>query len=663
MKNKLLLAAVVIQMAISCSLAQTSDSAKNVYDNSEQSVFLVYLNDSSGSPEALGSAFLVAPKTLVTNAHVVKEGTPVLAVGPVRIPVTVVSRDATNDLAVLSVNVDLTSHPLPLSSSKPSPGERIYAIGNPEGLEKTISEGLISGIRSLGTRTLLQITSPISHGSSGGPILDSDGRVVGVAVGMLEDGQNLNFAVPVEYVRLLLTAKPQPGRDSVPTTLTEISTLADKLSNDAYSQDETSDYQQDLNQLTSSGKQFLAMSAKPEDLEKFACVTNSNWNLLDEGVESAQKLYQIRSTQETAAFLAYFVLKHAESVSFDAALAQDGSPEKSKAMDAKKSDLSAISRLSQNFGQKAAENPLFAFVLASAREMNEDYASAIRLNQNALEQSPTVCGAELADEIYRDLISDNDHLGRPAEAEKWFRRLAADQKATAWDWDSEGDRRDAAGDLSRAADAYENAANANQYLSIDYCWAAQESFRRASGGDDGVLTDGRKCIDASVKATSEAESKKFAERLPIVYRAMATVLESRGVHQPALEYIKQSLAAKADDPYALDEEAKIFGSLERYPECVAAAQAAISASDGKFPWMQFELGNCYFDESNWSQAAASFRISADADKTDAASAFNLALCFLRQGFRGDAKIWADEALARNPTGELRGKVLDLLKGL
>jgi hypothetical protein len=73
-----------IFLAVSTAVGQAGDIAKQVYNSSQESVFLVYLNDSSGTPSALGSAFLVAPRILVTNAHVADAGTPVLAVGPVR---------------------------------------------------------------------------------------------------------------------------------------------------------------------------------------------------------------------------------------------------------------------------------------------------------------------------------------------------------------------------------------------------------------------------------------------------------------------------------------------------------------------------------------------------------------------------------------------------
>lgn len=114
--------------------------------------------------------------------------------------------DPIHDLAILSIR-DLSAPGLALyTDSVPVVGSRVYAVGNPKGLEGTFSDGIVSGIRALRGDTLLQITAPISPGSSGGPVLDGSGRVVGVAVATLQDGQNLNFAVPVRYVSALLSA-------------------------------------------------------------------------------------------------------------------------------------------------------------------------------------------------------------------------------------------------------------------------------------------------------------------------------------------------------------------------------------------------------------------------------------------------------------------------
>jgi S1-C subfamily serine protease len=245
-------------IAASFASGQSAETAKDVYNASEESVFLIFLNDSSGSPNALGSAFLVAPRVLITNAHVVDAGSPVLAVGPVRIPLKVLRTDEKNDLATLAVDVDLTSKPLPLATEPAAPGETVFAIGNPEGLERTISQGIVSGVRKSDNRDLLQITTPISHGSSGGPILNSKGEVVGVAVGMLEDGQNLNFAVPVKFVAQLLAQRDKPPRPiDIEASLAQARTLLEKREKTEYSTDAASEYQQDTQQLLSVVGQLL----------------------------------------------------------------------------------------------------------------------------------------------------------------------------------------------------------------------------------------------------------------------------------------------------------------------------------------------------------------------------------------------------------------------
>ena len=82
-----------------------------------------------------------------------------------------------------------------------SPARRFYAIGNSEGFGKTISEGLFAGYRNLDGRRVAEISAAISPGSSGGPIVNVAGDVVGVAEGSFMDGRNLNFAVPRDIVR------------------------------------------------------------------------------------------------------------------------------------------------------------------------------------------------------------------------------------------------------------------------------------------------------------------------------------------------------------------------------------------------------------------------------------------------------------------------------
>jgi len=106
------------------------------------------------------------------------------------------------------------------SSLRAVKGQRVLVIGNPEGLEGTVSDGIISAFRA--GRTMIQITAPVSPGSSGSPVLDESGDVIGIATQVLKEGQNLNFAISAETIRDAIakptvapvTPTPSPERGS-----------------------------------------------------------------------------------------------------------------------------------------------------------------------------------------------------------------------------------------------------------------------------------------------------------------------------------------------------------------------------------------------------------------------------------------------------------------
>jgi hypothetical protein len=112
-----------------------------------------------------------------------------------------------SDLAILKVTAQNHSCLILGSSLDAREGQRVLVIGNPEGLSGTVSDGLIAAFRNrdpanpFTAETLIQITAPLSPGSSGSPVLDENGLVIGVAKMILTDGQNLNFAIPVERLR------------------------------------------------------------------------------------------------------------------------------------------------------------------------------------------------------------------------------------------------------------------------------------------------------------------------------------------------------------------------------------------------------------------------------------------------------------------------------
>ena len=173
---------------------------------------LIVMEDANGEIIGFGSGFFVQQNQIATNYHVIEGATTGTAkqVGQeIEFKITSFSViDETLDLAIIEVS-DSGVLPLPLGDSDDVViGDTVYVAGNPRGyLEGTFSHGLVSAIRELSTRTLLQITAPISSGSSGGPVLDNKGEVIGVSVAQIKDGQNLNFAIPSNYLNSIISYK------------------------------------------------------------------------------------------------------------------------------------------------------------------------------------------------------------------------------------------------------------------------------------------------------------------------------------------------------------------------------------------------------------------------------------------------------------------------
>jgi len=182
-------------------------STRVIAQNSFKSTLLVSMEDSNGQPLSLGSGFVIDNEVIVTNYHVIEKsnsGFVRLIDNQRKYRITgIIEISEKYDLAILKVE-GLIAPKLKLGNILTVEiGDNIYAVGNPRGLEGTFSQGIISGIRSFDNDRLLQITAPISPGSSGGPVLNGNGDVIGVAVSSLRDGQNLNFAIPINYVSSL----------------------------------------------------------------------------------------------------------------------------------------------------------------------------------------------------------------------------------------------------------------------------------------------------------------------------------------------------------------------------------------------------------------------------------------------------------------------------
>ncbi len=162
---------------------------------------------------------MVAREGVVTNRHVIERAASVQVRQSGRTwPATISHLNPEWDLGQLRVP-GLTAPPVPIRSSTTlQTGERVYAVGAPQGFELTLSEGLISSLRPFEGIYLIQTTAPVSTGSSGGGLFDAQGRLVGVTTFRIKEGQNLNFALPGEWVTALPSylARPPTAQGGLP---------------------------------------------------------------------------------------------------------------------------------------------------------------------------------------------------------------------------------------------------------------------------------------------------------------------------------------------------------------------------------------------------------------------------------------------------------------
>ena len=169
----------------------------------------------------LGSGFIIrADGLIVTNYHLIKNAKKIyvkLRNDTGYRSVRLINADASKDIALIKVN-GRGLKPVKLGNSNHVQiGQRVVTIGSPLGLESTVADGLISAVRATDKDfKLFQISVPLSNGSSGGPLFNLKGEVVGITTASYLKGQNLNFAVPINYIKPLVSkpSDPKEGRRS-----------------------------------------------------------------------------------------------------------------------------------------------------------------------------------------------------------------------------------------------------------------------------------------------------------------------------------------------------------------------------------------------------------------------------------------------------------------
>ncbi|MFT7158310.1 MAG: serine protease Do [Parvicella sp.] len=177
-------------------------SLSNLFKENKPSVFLVYTTD--GEKQFQGSGFFVTTNGVAVSNYHVFENTKIgyatvqLYSGERLRVAQVLKKSKEYDYIIFKVEGYRNRKFLSVANVRSEIGEKVFAIGNPKGLEHTLSEGIVSGYREGG---LIQITAEITNGSSGGPLFNSKGEVMGITTSGFDEA-NLNFAIDVRLLEL-----------------------------------------------------------------------------------------------------------------------------------------------------------------------------------------------------------------------------------------------------------------------------------------------------------------------------------------------------------------------------------------------------------------------------------------------------------------------------
>lgn len=211
---------------------EESNSLADTYEKVKSSVFLILTTDDISVSQ--GSAFIINDRgDAISNYHVFKNASKAIAIngeGQKFIIEKIYAFDQLKDYIIFRIGPSDTGfNPLKIAKTEPRIGEECFTIGNPYGLTQTLSSGIISGYRE--DKNKIQITAEITHGSSGGPLFNKDGEVIGITSGGFGQA-DLNFAVNIQTLPLNNYYNTiSSANNNVEVSVLEIETLKNSITN------------------------------------------------------------------------------------------------------------------------------------------------------------------------------------------------------------------------------------------------------------------------------------------------------------------------------------------------------------------------------------------------------------------------------------------------
>lgn len=216
MKN-IIIISIILSLISLTSIAQKL-TTERIFDEVDNSVVVVLAYNSNNKIISQGSGVVISNEgSIVTNYHVIK-GSSYIQIKHYNIKVNQVDLEKYNarkDIAILKIPANTFTAIKTADVTKLKTGQQIYAIGSPMGLENSMTEGIISGLRYTDEtgRELIQISASISPGSSGGAVVNSQGELIGISTSSIKGGQNLNFAISIDEILNVNNVEKEKTKD------------------------------------------------------------------------------------------------------------------------------------------------------------------------------------------------------------------------------------------------------------------------------------------------------------------------------------------------------------------------------------------------------------------------------------------------------------------